>query len=780
MEFLSHHNNRTGRKPYNIKRSNSFPGTMITHLTADGKAPGMVMISHLEISSSDLSETICNENYVSNRAVVVNRAVAVDHSKEKYRLRRKLMRWAFGLLVLVLILVGQITVIILKRNGMISKDLQDIVSESLSPVAERVIPELQQRLELFESRMHDTIEMATYMFPNFNETLYWRGMNATESETEETARTVMPQEKLRPGFQHAEKYGAKNKYPVIMVPGFVTSGLEVWKGKSCVKNLFRERVWGGLASAQYWLRERYCIMENLALNPVTGGDPKDIKLRSSQGFAAADYFIGSDWMWGNYWVWSKILENLADLDYDSNTMTMEAYDWRVGMKILEDRDHYFTHLKHNIEAYHKTAGEKVVLTSHSMGAIVVNYFFAWVTESEAKGGGGGGKNWVDEHVHAYVNIAGAHLGVPKAASALTSGEMSDTVFMGGIGNVVERFIPRKARIDLWTTWGSLWAMLPKGGDALWSIGADLPETISTDSTDTCTKSPISSKFQEAIKRNIFVMTDNGEDETTKGAIEWNRNELLDQKMEPIVNRVLQQFSSRIGHTTQNVIEFLLTWGGGMGPTISPVELYSFDQEFDEEPSFRTWHDVTKTPLPHAPNMKIYCLYGVGVDTERSFFYKRNTVEQGLFGIDNSSYGSNSQKVADPPFILDTSIEDPENGIIHGIKYSDGDGSVPLLSLGYMCAGPWRDQESGLNPSGSKVIIREYKHRTEFTVDDPMRKGPNSSEHVDILGNQDLLHDLLKIVSGEDVDSLGDNIISDIEGIVKRIEDHPDGGLPVQR
>jgi len=161
---------------------------------------------------------------------------------------------------------------------------------------------------------------------------------------------------------------------------------------------------------------------------------------------------------GNYWVWQKILENLADLDYDSNTMTMEAYDWRVGMKILEDRDHYFTHLKHRIEAYHKTAGEKVVLTSHSMGAIVVHYFFAWVTVSETEGGGGGGKNWVDEHIHAYINIAGAHLGVPKAASALTSGEMSDTVFMGSVGNVVERFIPRKARKDLWTTWGSLWAV----------------------------------------------------------------------------------------------------------------------------------------------------------------------------------------------------------------------------------------------------------------------------------------------------------------------------------
>jgi len=542
-----------------------------------------------------------------------------------------------------------------------------------------------------------------------------------------------------------------------------------------MENFFRERVWGSLASAQYWLRERYCIMENLALDPITGGDPKDIKLRSSQGFAAADYFIGNDWMWGNYWVWSKILENLADLEYDSNTMTMEAYDWRLGMKMLEERDSYFTHLKFKIETYHKISGEKVVLTSHSMGAIVVHYFFAWVTEIESKGGGGGGKNWVDDHIHAYVNIAGSHLGVPKAASALASGETSDSVFTGGFGNVVERFLPRKARREMYSTWGSLWAMLPKGGDALWSVGADMPEVPSKDA-EAPSDSTLPPSYKEAIQTNMFVMSDNEDVGTTKTSIESDRNDLLDPETQPVVNKALQLFSSRMGQTTQNIIDFLLTWGGGLGPSISPVKLYSFSPDPAEEPSSRTWHDISRTPLPHAPNMKIYCLYGVGVETERAFFYKRNSIDQGLFAVDNRSDDGKPQKAADPPFILDTSVEDLENGIVHGIKYSDGDGSVPLLSLGYMCAGPWRHPESGLNPSGSKIITREYKHRTGFTVDDPMRKGPHSSEHVDVLGNHDMLHDFVKIVSGEDVDSITDNIVSDIENIVKRIQDHPNGGL----
>jgi hypothetical protein len=258
---------------------------MITHIAADGKASRMVVISHLD-TDSDSSDTDSEKD--SPRP----KSITIETSRGRQAVRRKLIWWTFSLLGLGLVLVGQITVsFTLKRNGIITRDLHDIVSERLSPV----IPELQYGLELLESRVLDTIEMAKLMAPNFNETLYWRGINATVSKAKGMGRTLT-QEKLRPGFQHAQKYGTESKYPVVMVPGFLTSGLEVWKGKSCMKNAFRERVWGGLSSAQYWLRERFCMMENMALDPITGGDPKGIKLRSSQGFAAADYFIGNDWM----------------------------------------------------------------------------------------------------------------------------------------------------------------------------------------------------------------------------------------------------------------------------------------------------------------------------------------------------------------------------------------------------------------------------------------------------------------------------------------------------
>ena len=259
---------------------------MIKHVAADGKKSGMVLISSLSTKRPDLSGA---------KAKVTSHIYKSAATRSRFE--AKFMRLTLILLGLGTMLLGQITVsVLLKQNGIISKDLHDIVSERLSPVAERVIPEIQHRLEFLESRMLETIELAKFMAPNINETLYGRGINKRASKTKGMARMATTQENQRPGLQHAKKHGLKSKYPVVMVPGFVTSGLEVWKGKSCMKNVFRERVWGGLASAQYWLRERSCIMENLALDPISGGDPKDIKLRSSQGFAAADYFFGYDWM----------------------------------------------------------------------------------------------------------------------------------------------------------------------------------------------------------------------------------------------------------------------------------------------------------------------------------------------------------------------------------------------------------------------------------------------------------------------------------------------------
>jgi len=59
-----------------------------------------------------------------------------------------------------------------------------------------------------------------------------------------------------------------------------------------------------------------------------------------------------------------------------------------------------------------------------------------------------------------------------------------------------------------------------------------------------------------------------------------------------------------------------------------------------------------------------------------------------------------------------------------------DGTVPLISLGYMCDKGWKD--SLYNPAGIKVITREYYHETASSFD--LRGGSKTADHVDILGN----------------------------------------------
>jgi phospholipid:diacylglycerol acyltransferase len=347
--------------------------------------------------------------------------------------------------------------------------------------------------------------------------------------------------------------------------------------------------------------------------------------------------------------------------------------------------------------------------------------------------------------------------------------MSDTIFMGTVGDLVEQFIGRQLRRDLWTTWGSLWTMLPKGGDDIWSVGADFKERVSSvgdDATD-------SSTARHDIETKMLVMTDSDDDEACEES--GDQHPFVDTATDGHMNEAMKKFASRKSHGAGELVDFLLNWGGGLGPNISPARDHSFNHK--DKASKTTWHDVTRTPLPHAPNMKIYCLYGVGIDTERAYHYKLNPGEVRSGGANNSVF---PWQPIDSPFVLDTSVEDPENNIVHGVKYTDGDASVPLLSLGYMCGDAWRRKETGLNPSKTKVITREYKHRQEFSVDDPMRAGPYSADHVDILGNVDFMEDFMKIVSDYDIDTVEDKIVSDILNIGKRLHEHPKGGLKKRR
>lgn len=87
----------------------------------------------------------------------------------------------------------------------------------------------------------------------------------------------------------------------------------------------------------------------------------------------------------------------------------------------------------------------------------------------------------------------------------------------------------------------------------------------------------------------------------------------------------------------------------------------------------------------------------------------------------------------------------------------------------MCRKGWKNP--ALNPSKVPVIIREIQHEIPSgTVERlaSLRGNGVSADHVDILGNQKLIEDILRVVSGND-DAVEDRIFSRIQDIVNRVE-----------
>lgn len=69
-------------------------------------------------------------------------------------------------------------------------------------------------------------------------------------------------------------------------------------------------------------------------------------------------------------------------------------------------------------------------------------------------------------------IAGTMLGVPKAMSALLSGEMRDVVELNAAAvYLIEKFFSRSERAKLFRSWAGSASMMPKGGDAVWGTCA---------------------------------------------------------------------------------------------------------------------------------------------------------------------------------------------------------------------------------------------------------------------------------------------------------------------
>ncbi|GME73053.1 unnamed protein product [Ambrosiozyma monospora] len=497
-----------------------------------------------------------------------------------------------------------------------------------------------------------------------------------------------------------KQQGLKMKFPVVMIPGVTSTGIESWSLEGTPdcpsERHFRKRLWGSFYMVKTMVMDKACWLKHIMLDPETGLDPPGIKLRSSQGFEASDYFITG------YWIWSKILENLAVLGYDSTSMLSAAYDWRLAYLDLERRDGYFSQLKSQIELAKKLHGQKSVLFGHSMGTQVLFYFLKWV-EAEGEHFGNGGPNWVNDNIEAYVNIADCLLGAPKALPALISGEMKDTIQLNPMAmKALEKFMSRHERITLLKSFGGVPSMIPKGGEFIWGNTTSSPDDMFSNNTDTLGKF-ITFSEDASIYSNQNL--------TVSGAIDF----LLGQGPNWFSNRVQEQYSFGISKNEE--------------------ELKANEKQFNK------WINPLEVPLPNAPDMKIYCFYGVGNPTERSYIYHEDPEKE----LSKMNY---------------TVDFDEKNAV----RLADGDGTVSLMSH-TMCH-KWAQKGHNIyNPGNSNVTIVEMKHEPDkFDI----RGGAKTAEHVDILGSAVLNELLLKVAAGEG-DSIESKYVTKLHELVDQLD-----------
>lgn len=385
--------------------------------------------------------------------------------------------------------------------------------------------------------------------------------------------------------------------------------------------------------------------------------------------------------------------------------------------------------------------KKVLLVSHSMGSQVLFYFYHWVEAS-----GNGGPGWVDKYVDSWINVSGSMLGALKGLPAVLSGEMKDTAQLNSFAVYgLEKFLGKDERCEIFRSMPGASSMLPKGGNAVWGNKSWAPDdqpgqvvsfgTFINFKESNSTQSPSNLTVEESISYLLYVFSEpilsllNG--------VLVSKNMSREYLLCRHVSWLDKFFPKGNTDSEPEISEHSDTWykdqvldnySHGVAHTSAEVE--------DNEKDHRKWMNPLETRLPLAPNLKIFCFYGVGKSTERSYFYREDQDPNSSLNV-----------------TMDTSLT--MEAVDHGVIPGEGDGTVPLLSNGYMCAKGW--QIKRFNPAGVKIKVYEMPHEPDrFSP----RGGPNTGEinpvllallplltsigdHVDILGRASL-NDLILV------------------------------------
>ena len=427
---------------------------------------------------------------------------------------------------------------------------------------------------------------------------------------------------------------------------------------------------------------------------------------------AAQGFDATDFFITGYWIWNKIFENLATIGYDPTNSFTASYDWRLSYPNLEVRDRYFSRLKSYIEAAVASEERKVVLASHSMGSQVIFYFFHWV---QSDLGGKGGQDWVETHVDAWINISGCMLGAVKDVTAVLSGEMRDTAQLNAVAIYgLEKFLSKQERAELFRAMPGISSMLPMGGNAVWGDLTWAPDD----------------RPGQNLSYGSLLNFRTGSNWTTP-----ERNFTVEDSLEYLFNTTEAWYQNEVKRS----------YSHGVAHTRAEVEAN------ENDPS--KWVNPLETRLPLAPSLKIYCFYGVGKPTERAYYYRPPDMPS-----------TTSLNIT-----IDIGLT--EGDVDHGVIMGEGDGTVNLLSSGYMCNKGWHMDR--YNPGGAKITVVEMPHEPErFNP----RGGPKTADHVDILGRQNLNELILKVAAGKG-DTITDYIVSNIHEYAAKVKIYDEESVP---
>lgn len=211
--------------------------------------------------------------------------------------------------------------------------------------------------------------------------------------------------------------------------------------------------------------------------------------------------------------------------------------------------------------------------------------------------------------------------------------------------------------------------------------------------------------------------------------------------------------------------------------------YSFGIERDEQKlkendaDHTKWTNPLEIRLPHAPSMKMYCVYGHGKPTERSYWYTRgpNDYDDDLADVVDPRCADPADDCSSPRPPLDLPLsrtswidyeytnDTVQPPITNGVRLGEGDGTVSLVSLGAMCVEGWKRPR--WNPASIDVKTIELPH---LPIPSLVRGGANTSDHVDILGSTRLNEIILQVATGVG-DEIKENFVSNIREYAKRMQ-----------